>query len=234
MMRYAAPILSALLLGLTSACTSLPRGAQLVTETTAMAPSRLEAYRLAPGDELEITFFHTPELNQLVTVRPDGRISLPLADGVVAAGKSPEQLALELETYYAQELREPEVAVIARTFSAWAVHVGGQVAEPAKVPLTVDMTLYDAITQAGGLLDTACRSQVLVIRPGEEGPQLIVANLDHVLNGKDPWQNVPLHPRDAIFVPKTPIANLNTFVDQYVRQMLPVDINYVFRLEDVQ
>jgi polysaccharide biosynthesis/export protein len=233
-MRHASAILLALLLGLTSACTSVPKGAQRVSATTALPFSRQVAYRLAPGDELEVIFFHTPELNQLVTVRPDGRVSLPLADGVVAAGKSPEELAGELETYYAQELRDPQIAVIARTFSAWSVHVGGQVAKPAKVPLTVDMTLYDAITQAGGLLDTACRTQVLVIRPGEKRPQLIVANLEWVLNGKDLLQNVPLHPRDAIFVPKTPIANLNTFVDQYITRMLPIDFNYVVRLEDIQ
>ena len=222
--------LLALLLIAASSCASTPEGVRRVTEPQIAQPLRLEAYRLVPGDEVELKFFHTPELDLLLTVRPDGRISVPLGDGVQAAGRTPEELARDLEDLYAGELLEPEIAVIARTFSGWQVHVDGEVEAAGRFPLTHDMRLLDAIAEAGGWLPSGNRDEVLVIRHSSGERELLIADLDKALDGSEPWQNIALHPGDAVYVPRSGIANVNAWVDQYIRQNLPVDINYgIFR-----
>ena len=186
-----------------------------------------ELYRIEAGDELEIRFFYTPDLNTELPVRPDGYISLPFAKRLLAAGKTPDELALDLEERYSLELKEPEIAVIVRSFTGHQVHVGGEVDEPGALAVLGQMTVLDAVVQAGGLLDTAYLEQVLVIRPYVDGQRVVTVDLEGVLNGEDTSQNIPVYPYDVVFVPKSPIANVNMWVDQYLRRNIP--INFGFR-----
>lgn len=201
---------------------------------------------MLPGDELEVRFFHTPELNIITPVRPDGRISLPLAQGVVAAGKSPEQLAIELKERYVDELLDPRITVIVRSFGGRKVHVGGEVNQPGVLSLAGPMTVLDAITESGGMRDSACAEQVLVLRPRARGrvrsirttaPRqaepytpsqpytVLIVDLAAVLNGSDTRQNIALRPFDAVYVPKSPIANVNKWIDQYIRRNIPFTVS---------
>ena len=112
-------ILASTLIG----CSGL--SAEKPTEIGELTPEQRDGpadYRIAPGDELEIAFFHTPELNTSVIVRPDGKIGLPLAQGLEAAGRTPEELATTLRRIYQAELLDPDVAVNVRTFSAYQIH----------------------------------------------------------------------------------------------------------------
>ncbi|MEM7203566.1 MAG: polysaccharide biosynthesis/export family protein [Planctomycetota bacterium] len=210
-------------------------------------------YTILPGDELEVRFFDTPELDVVAPVRPDGRIALPLLQGILASGKTPELLASEIEIHTASELRDPRVTVIVRSFAGRRFHVGGEVGDPGVFVLDSPTTVLEAVLQAGGLLDTAHTRQVIVLRPVGARPALTVSgpppapaavvdvrgsaasqelqpyaallvDLGAVLNGSDTAQNIELRPYDAVYVPRSPIANLNRWVDQYIRQNIPVNV----------
>ncbi len=187
-------------------------------------------YLIEAGDELEINFFHTPELNVLLPVRPDGYISLPFAHEVRAAGKAPEQLRVELTNHYRRELTAPEIAVIVRTFSAQQVHVGGEVDTAGTYPLVGSMTVLESIFAAGGWLRTARLNEVLVIRRDSKNRSYMVIPVDltTVIDGTDTSQNIALAPYDVVFVPTSPIADVNTFIDLYIRQNIPINFGYRF------
>jgi polysaccharide export outer membrane protein len=180
-------------------------------------------YRLQPGDELDIRFYYNPELNTSVLIRPDGRISLPLANEVQAAGQTPAQLAQRLRTAYEQELRRPELTVIVRSFNSQKVFVGGEVASPGVVQALGPLTVLQSVTQAGGFKETARINEVLVIRrdPAAQEPIVIPVDIGAVVDGTQTSQDIALMPFDVVYVPKSPIANVNKFVDQYIRQNIP-------------
>jgi protein involved in polysaccharide export with SLBB domain len=205
------------------------------TPVSSLPPTTMTTrYVISTGDELEVRFFHTPELNVVLPVRPDGYISLPLAQEVVAAGKTPQELRDELITRYERELQRPEIAVIARTFAAHRVHVGGEVDRPGVLQLAGRMTVLDAVMATGGYLRTARLDEVLVIRATPQGSYAVVpVNLHRVLDGTDPTQNIALAPYDAVFVPRSVIAGLNDFVQMYIKNMIPVDFAVRYNLGDL-
>jgi polysaccharide biosynthesis/export protein len=180
-------------------------------------------YRLQPGDELDIRFYYNPELNSSVLIRPDGRISLPLANEVQAAGQTPAGLAQALRTAYEQELRRPELTVIVRSFNAQRVFVGGEVASPGVIQALGPLTVLQSVTQAGGFKETARLSEVLIIRrdPSVPDPIVIPVDIAGVVDGSKTNQDIALMPFDIVYVPKSDIANVNKFVDQYIRQNIP-------------
>ncbi|HEX6885089.1 MAG TPA: polysaccharide biosynthesis/export family protein [Planctomycetota bacterium] len=186
-----------------------------------------EPYRLQPGDELELRFFHTPELDLTLPVRPDGSISIPLVHEVRVAGRTVEEVRLELTERYAGELAEPELVVIVRAFARYPVHVGGEVARPGVLELSGPRTVLEAVLAAGGWLTTARLAEVVVVRRHESGGhELVTADLGAVLAGRDGRGNFALRPWDVVFVPSSPIADVNRWVDQYIRQNIPITFSY--------
>jgi protein involved in polysaccharide export with SLBB domain len=181
-------------------------------------------YRLQPGDELDIRFYYNPELNSSVLIRPDGRISLPLANEVQAAGLTPASLSQRLRSAYEQELRRPELTVIVRSFNSQKVFVGGEVQSPGVIQALGPLTVLQSVTQAGGFKETARLNEVLVIRRDPAAPAdpiVIPIDVAAVVDGSGTNQDIALMPFDVIYVPKSPIANVNKFVDQYIRQNIP-------------
>lgn len=190
-------------------------------------------YRIALGDELEVKFFYNPELNEAVTVRPDGRVSLSLVHEFVAAGRTPSELTEELTNRYAQEFDDPELTVIVRSFNAHRAYVTGEVNEPGEILLDTRLTALQAIARAGDFLPTARRRQVLIIRrdPYAPAPRVVVLDLSGVQNGIGLLEDITLMPYDLVHIPRTNIADVNQFVDQYVRQVIPFDLG--IRLDDI-
>ncbi|MRR05845.1 MAG: sugar transporter [Deltaproteobacteria bacterium] len=205
-----------------TACTTLntiPAG-QLETAATT---SSLDEYLIQPGDQLDIKFFYNPELNDSVIVRPDGRISLQLAPEIPAAGMTPAQLTSRLEKSYEKELANPGITVIIRSFSSQRIYVDGEVNKPGMVVLLGPLTVLQSIAEAGGLKDTAKSSQVLIIRKSKDNkPQAIEVNLDEIRGATDYNQNIRLAPYDVVYVPKSAVANVNQFIDKYIRQNIPI------------
>jgi polysaccharide export outer membrane protein len=191
-------------------------------------PSEPPRYRIEIGDQLEIRFFHLPEQNVLLRVRPDGYVSLPLANEVQAAGRTTEELRQAIVAACQRELRDPEVSVIVQEASAYRVHVGGEVEQPGVFELNGKRTVLQAIFEAGGFRASASPSDVVVIRPTGPGKFAVIPlDLELVLNGEDMRQNLTLQPSDAVYVPASAIANLNRWVDQYIRRNVPLDLGWV-------
>jgi protein involved in polysaccharide export with SLBB domain len=177
-------------------------------------------YVIQPGDELDVKFFYNPELNEAVTVRPDGMISLQLVDEIKAAGKTPAELDKALTDLYSQELRKPMVTVIIRTFSGQRIYVGGEVNEGGLFELPAGMTAIQAVFQAGGFRETAQPAETLVIRKGPDNrPVPIRVNLTSVMKGNEEGADFRLQPDDVVYVPKSAIAQANKFVNQYIEQL---------------
>lgn len=191
--------------------------------TLAAGPPPVTPYLLQPADQLSIKFYTNPELNEEVVIRPDGMISLQLIDDVQAAGLTPAALDAELTKRYASELATPEVSVIVRANGGQRIYVGGEVGSQGEIPLAAGLTLTQAIEQAGGFLPTAHKKNVILIRKGPDGKAFGQAiDVRPVIDGMDPDQDIPLKPLDIVHVPRSKIANVNLFVQQYIRDTLPV------------
>ena len=124
-------------------------------------------YRIGPGDKLNIFVWRNPELTVSVPVRPDGRLSIPLVEDVVAIGKTPSGLARELEQRLAKYIKEPVVTVIAEGFVGpftEQVRVIGEAAQPRALPYRTDMTVLDAMIEVGGLTRYAAGNDAVIVR----------------------------------------------------------------------
>jgi len=177
-------------------------------------------YVIVPGDQLEIKFFQNPELNELGTVRPDGKISLLLVDEVKVAGLTPEQLDVHLTELYNSELKSPEITVFVRSFTAQRIFVAGEVRKGGMVPLESGMTAIQAVFSVGGFLETADPSSAFVIRRGAGNvPEPMPINMKDALDGEGRVQDVLLRPYDIVFVPKSGIARANKVMSQYVKDL---------------
>lgn len=160
-------------------------------------------YVIGPGDALQIYVWRNPELNATVPVLPDGRISTPLVDSMVAAGKSPSVLAADIEKVLAEFVISPEVNVIV-THAASAlsqVKVMGQVVNPQALPYREGMTVLDALLAVGGLKEFAAGNRAKLLR-NEGGKEVdIPVRLGRLLNDGDLSQNRTLRPGDVLHVP---------------------------------
>jgi polysaccharide biosynthesis/export protein len=192
----------------------------------AQAPSSTSSgYIIEPGDALDVRFFYNPELNEEVMVRPDGNISLPLVGEMRAAGRSPTQLESQLRDSYSRELRQAAITVIVKGFAGQRVYVDGEVGEPQMVNIAGNLSAMQAVASAGGFKPSARKAEVLVIRrAGTTQPVVIPVDLDAAIAGTDTSQDILLQPYDVVYVPKTAIAEVNQFVDQYFRQNIPVPV----------
>ncbi len=190
-------------------------------ESARMAPQA--EYLIGVGDTLDIKFLYNPELNELaVPVRPDGRISLQLANDVHAANLTPNQLRKVLAEKYAAEINKPEVAVIVRRFTSHKLFVDGEVLFPGMVTIEGPTSLVHAISLARGFRESARLSNVIVIRKDAAG-KAMSTNIDYrrIIDGSDLSQNITLMPYDIVYVPKSVIANVNKFVAEYINSAIP-------------
>ena len=179
--------------------------APAVTNVSAPAPA-VERYIIGPGDSLQIFVRDNPNLNAEIPVRPDGRISIPLVQTIVAAGKTPEQLADDLEQALAKYIKTPLVTVIVKNFvGAYSqqVRVVGQAATPKAVPYRSGMTLLDVMIEVGGLTKFAAGNSAKIVRRLPDGrEESIPVRFDALMNGaiKD---NVAMRPGDVLIIPQS-------------------------------
>ncbi|GJL49378.1 polysaccharide biosynthesis/export family protein [Candidatus Nitrospira salsa] len=194
-----------------------------------VGPTLMKEYIIQPGDELDIKFFYNPDLNELVTVRPDGRISLQLVGETIAAGRTPYSLTELLKKEYDRELKQPEITVIVRSFGA-RIFVDGEVEKPGELELTGPLTVMQAISRAEGATDEAWDQALIIRRIQGKQPFVIAIDIKSVLSGEDFSQDIGLVPFDIVYVPRSPIADVNLWVDQYIRQNIPIRFGAFFPL----
>jgi polysaccharide biosynthesis/export protein len=181
-----------------------------------------QEYRIHAGDLLDIKFFYNTELNETVTVRSDGRISLQLVGEIVSAGQTPAQLTAQLKEKYAPVLVQPDVTVIVKGSGGQKIFVDGEVNAPGIKDIIGPKTVRQCIAEAGGLKETARENDILVIRQRKnQDPMIVVVNLESINSGADFSQDISIYPYDIVYVPRSPIANANLWIKQYISQMIP-------------
>lgn len=157
-------------------------------------------YVIGSEDVVAINVWHEPEMSRAMTVRPDGKISLPLIGEVVAEGKTPKQLQGELSKKLAELIKNPDVTVIVQEIRSQKFNVLGEVQKPGVFPLTKPMTVLDAIALAGGFRDFAKPKKMYILRRGKDGSNTkLPVNYNNILKGSD--KNIELESRDTIIVP---------------------------------
>lgn len=178
------------------------------------APAQAEApaqskvgndYVIGPGDTLQVFVWRNPELTTTVPVRPDGKISTPLVEDMVAVGKTPSQLARDIETVLSEYVRSPQINVIVtEPASALSqVQVIGQVLRPAPIPYRDGLTVLDAVLAVGGLGPFAAGNRAKIVRTENGKQREIKVKISDLVNEGDLRQNLKLQPGDVVVVPQS-------------------------------
>lgn len=191
----------------------------------------LPDYYLQPGDNLDIKFFYNPELNENVTIRPDGKISLQLVDEVAAAGLTPKDLDDVLTKKYKGQLKEPIIAVIVKTFEGQRIYVGGEVTTPQVLTVVGRINALQAVFNAGGFTPDAKLSSTIIVRKGPDNRPIIrIVDLEQALMGTLAEEAYTLMPYDMVYVPKTSVAKMDEFLT-HIYNFIPRNIGLGFTYE---
>ncbi len=185
------------------ASTSYPAPAASASTAATKAPSN--DYIIGPGDTLQVFVWRNPELSVTVPVRPDGKISTPLVENMVAVGKTSPQLARDMEGVLSEYVRSPKVNIIVTTAASVfsSVKVVGQVVHPQSLPYREGMTVLDAVLEVGGLGQFASGNRAKVVRQINGHQTTIRVKLADLLNSGDAHENIPLQPNDVLVVPES-------------------------------
>lgn len=213
-----------------SACTALSNPPVAPLPSAADAPQLYEPpvaahYRIQVGDKLALRSYYDAQLNQDVTVREDGRISVLLLQDVDVVGKTPAEVATMLTDGYAKAVNAADLTVSLAQSAGSMVYVGGEVRTQAQQPLGGPLTLVQALTAAGGFLPTANKQQVLILRHTDDN-QLIVyqVNTDLILLNKA--KDVYLRRNDVVHVPLSQVGEVGRFVDLYINRIIPEALRF--------
>jgi polysaccharide export outer membrane protein len=179
---------------------ALPAPAQ-ATATAAPGATLPPNYVIGVSDVLSIVFWRDQDMSADVTVRPDGKISLPLLKEVPAAGYTPEQLREKLVEAASDYVEEPNLTVVVKEIRSRNVFITGNVTKPNAYTLTADMTVMQLIALAGGLQDFADAKHIVVMRTEDGRQHYYEFNYKDVIHQKNPEQNILLKPGDTVVVP---------------------------------
>ena len=168
--------------------------------TPVVTPVR-DAYLIGPEDVLSIVFWKEKDLSGDVTVRPDGKVTLPLLNDIQAEGRTPDELRDAIKEAARTFVEDPNPTVIVKEIKSRRVFITGQVDKPGPYILNGDTTVLQLIAMAGGLREFADGANITVIRKGPEGTSVHAFNYRDVLKRKSLAQNIQLKPGDTVVVP---------------------------------
>jgi protein involved in polysaccharide export with SLBB domain len=191
--------------------------------TAAVSTVQSGEYRVGLGDTLKVRFLFHDELDSDPEVRRDGHITITGLGDFQAYGVTTRDLEQDIYRRASLTYRNPQVGVVVTRQSVHRAYVGGEVNKPGYVDLRPGMTALRAVFMTGGFRDTAKVDNVLHVRWADDGTyNAEVLNLREVLETGDPRGDVLLAANDVVFVPKTPIANANLWVRQYILDLIPI------------
>ncbi len=195
----------------------------------------LAPYKVQVGDILDIKLFLNPELNDEVTVRPDGMISTAVAEDVPAYDRTPTQISADLRSRYKSNLSNPQISVVVRSFAPNRVYVAGEVNNPGEfITVGPNLTVSQAVARAGGVKLSADRERLFVLRRGQnDAPQVFAVDYMGVIEGKHPEADARLAQYDVIYVPRTGIYETWTYWNQYIQQFVPVSWGFSYNVNPV-
>jgi len=197
-------VLLALVTGLVSCASDMP--SYEASDLPDPATPQDTDYVIGPGDALQIFVWDHADLSTGVQVRPDGRISTPLVEDLQAAGRTPTQLARDIEGVLGEYVRTPVVTVIMQGFvgeGTQQIRVVGQAASPRALQYKQGMTVLDVMIDVGGLAEFAAGNRAKIIRKTSGGDVEIKVRLDDLINDGDIAQNVEMKPGDVLIIPQS-------------------------------
>jgi protein involved in polysaccharide export with SLBB domain len=175
-----------------------------------------EPYRLQPGDEVEMRVLYHADLLTNTRVLPDGSTSFPIVGQIQAAGKTLQELEKEMTDALGELLVDPKVSVVVKRLAGNYVFVLGQVRLQGAYEISGPMTVTQALARAGGPIDTAKLGNVLVIRrTSPDSVTGIRVNVDRILKNGESASDRVLRAYDIVYVPKTLIGKIDTFIEQF-------------------
>lgn len=191
----------------------------------------VQTYVLQPGDNIDIKFFNNPELNENVTIRPDGIITLQLVDEVQASGLTPMQLDRSLTEKYGAHLQQAMISVIMKSFAGQRMYVGGEVHAPSEIHPVGMINALQAIVNAGGFKDDADLENIVIVSRGaDKRPLAKIVDLKKALKGEVPESAYTLRPYDIVYVPKTRLAATDQFMS-HIYNLIPPRVALGFSYE---
>jgi len=220
------------LLFLAAAClTACSSNENFITEIPMQPPAGIcmDEYLFQVGDQFDVKFFNEESLDVSLIVRPDGRISMPMAEDLLVAGMTPAELDELLTEMYRKKVKDPEITIILNNFSGQKVWIAGSVFDPGPITLAGRMTVLQSIFNAGGPMPTANLDDVIVLRQDHELQETVayLVDIDERLSGERTTDFI-LMPYDVIYVPKTNITKVNEFIQQYISSMMPSFLRFGF------
>jgi polysaccharide biosynthesis/export protein len=197
-----------------------------------VSSANLPPYHIQVGDVLEVRLLLNPELNEEITVRPDGHISTTAVPDMLALGRTPADLADSLRGVYAHDLQKPRLSVVVKSFAPTRIYVGGEVNTPGEfVTVGPTLTLSQAIARAGGTKLSSDDTSVFIIRRGPtDKPELLSTSWKALRQARNPDADVRLAPYDVVYVPKLGIAEVYQFYNQYIGQFANPSFGFSYQL----
>ena len=194
----------AILATFVAGCSSTPKFPSLPEATYELRSA--SKYKIGPGDAVEIFVWRYPEVSTTVPVRPDGYITAPLLEDIPASGKTPTELARDLEEALAVYLRDPLVTVIVQGFQGVfpeQIRVLGEASKPTALQYRDGMTLLDLMIQVGGLTPFASGNRAVLMRFEEGEKKRYTVRLDDLVKDADMTANVDMQPGDILIIPES-------------------------------
>jgi polysaccharide biosynthesis/export protein len=182
-----------------------PLPVQPAQDVAPKPPAPNDQYVIGPGDTVQVFVWRNPELSVTVPVRPDGKISTPLVEDLVAVGKTSSQLAREIEKALAEYIRTPQVNIIVTNPVSTYSHVKviGEVVTPQSVPYREGLTLLDVVLAVGGLTEFSAGNRAKIVRT-EQGKTIeIKVKLESLVRKGKMAENKPVQPGDVLVVPES-------------------------------
>jgi polysaccharide export outer membrane protein len=212
----------------TSSMPPAPASPQVVVSHRAAPPP----YRIQVGDILAVRLLLNPELDEEVTVRPDGRISTTVAHDEIASGRTVPDLIDSLNRDYVKQLQTPHVSVVVKSFAPARIYVGGEVTNPGEfVNVGPELTVSQALTRAGGAKFSGDEKSVFIIRRGQnDAPEFLSVSYNDIITGRNPAADVRLAPYDVVYVPRTGVGEVYKFFNQYVQEFVPVSWGFSYSM----
>lgn len=191
-------------------------------------------YIIGPGDVLEVNVWRHPDLTTEIRVRPDGKISFPLIDEIYAGNLTPTALKKQITEKLSETIQDPRVNVNVISFKSKKIFVLGEVNKPGVYPFEGRVSVLDAVSKAAGYKEeTAAVRSVIVIRRGNTPkPEVKRIDLWSIITKANVSQDIYLEASDIVFVPKSFISNLNTFIDKFLTKTDPV-LKYYLDIIDI-
>ncbi|MEW6263009.1 MAG: polysaccharide biosynthesis/export family protein [Thermodesulfobacteriota bacterium] len=202
-----------------SACAESPYVIKEIPENFHKPYFPMTQSTIEPGDLLSVKFYYNPEMNQAVTVRQDGRISLPFLQGLEVAGLTPDELQKKLVEFYSKEFVNPEIMVNFESKVGSFVLVTGEVATPGPRPLATNTTVGQLLAASGVKEKTARLNSLILVR--RDSPSSFKAYQLNADLADGPERDIYMAPGDILVVPRNIITKVGDFVQQYIRDLIP-------------